>query len=42
MMSSEFGFTAEKPNLDWHQFLSLITGWIYWKFHDIDGHSDLS
>ena len=42
MMSSKFGFRSETCNHDWHQLSSLITRWIYWKFHDIGRPSDLS
>ena len=42
MMSSKFGFRSGKCNHDWHQLSSLITVWICWKFHDIDGPSDLN
>ena len=42
MVPSKFGFRSGKCNHDWHQLYSLITGWICWKFQDIEVPSDLS
>ena len=41
-MSSKFGFRPGKYNHDWHLWSFLITGWICWQSHDIEGPSDLS
>ena len=35
-------FKFSNSNYGWLQLWSLITGWICWKFYDIDGPSDLS
>ena len=42
ILSSDFGFRSVKPNHDWYQLSSLITGLVCSKFHDTGGHSDLS